>query len=250
MKGRETEILEILTEQKRVEVSSLAEKIGVSQVTIRTDLNELESRGIIKREHGYAVLRSDADISGRIAYHYETKRLIASKAAELVHDGETIMIESGSCCALLAEELVNSKNGVTIITNSAFIAGYIRLRIQAKVILIGGIYQNDSQVMVGPMVKQCAENFFVDKLFVGTDGYTGRIGFTNSDQMRAQAVRDMALRAEQVVILTESSKFNRNGAVPLQLSNRIKTVITDTGIPNEAQQDLKEHGISLLTVQK
>jgi DeoR/GlpR family transcriptional regulator of sugar metabolism len=250
MKGREIEILEILTEQKRVEVSSLAEKIGVSQVTIRTDLNELESRGIIKREHGYAVLRSDADISGRIAYHYETKRLIASKAAELVHDGETIMIESGSCCALLAEELVNSKNGVTIITNSAFIAGYIRLRIQAKVILIGGIYQNDSQVMVGPMVKQCAENFFVDKLFVGTDGYTGRIGFTNSDQMRAQAVRDMALRAEQVVILTESSKFNRNGAVPLQLSNRIKTVITDTGIPNEAQQDLKEHGISLLTVQK
>ena len=250
MKGRETEILEILTEQKRVEVSSLAEKIGVSQVTIRTDLNELESRGIIKREHGYAVLRSVADISGRIAYHYETKRLIASKAAELMHDGETIMIESGSCCALLAEELVNSKNDVTIITNSAFIAGYVRLKLQAKVILIGGIYQNDSQVMVGPMVKQCAENFFVDKLFVGTDGYTRRIGFTNSDQMRAQAVRDMALQAEQVVILTESNKFNRNGAVPLQLSNRIKTVITDTGIPNEAQQDLKEHGISILTVQK
>lgn len=250
MKSRENEILEILTEQKRVEVSSLAEKIGVSQVTIRTDLNELESRGIIKREHGYAVLRSDADIAGRIAYHYETKRLIAAKAAELVHDGETIMIESGSCCALLAEELVNSKNGVTIITNSAFIAGYIRLKIQAKVILIGGIYQNDSQVMVGPMVKQCAENFFVDKLFVGTDGYTGRIGFTNSDQMRAQAVRDMAMQAEQVVILTESSKFNQNGAVPLQLSNRIKTVITDTGIPYKVQQDLKEHGISLLTVQK
>jgi len=250
MKGRETEILELLTESKRVEVSSLAEKIGVSQVTIRTDLNELERRGIIKREHGYAVLRSDADISGRIAYHYETKRLIASKAAELVHDGETVMIESGSCCALLAEELVKSKNGVTIITNSAFIAGYIRLNSQAKVILIGGIYQNDSQVMVGPMVKQCAENFFVDKLFVGTDGYTGRIGFTNSDQMRAQAVRDMALQAEQVVILTESNKFNQKGAVPLQLSNHIKIVITDTGISNEAQQDLKEHGISILTVQK
>jgi DeoR/GlpR family transcriptional regulator of sugar metabolism len=196
------------------------------------------------------VLRSVDDISGRIAYHYETKRLIASKAAELVHDGETIMIESGSCCALLAEELVNSKNDVTIITNSAFIAGYIRLRIQAKVILIGGIYQNDSQVMVGPMVKQCAENFCVDKLFVGTDGYNGRIGFTNSDHLRAQAVRDMALQAEQVVILTESNKFNQHGAVPLQLSDRIKIVITDTGIPNEVQQDLEEHGISILTVQK
>lgn len=248
MKGRETEILEILTEQKRVEVSALAERIGVSQVTVRKDLNELESKGIIKREHGFAVLRSDADISGRIAYHYETKRLIASKAAELVHDGETIMIESGSCCALLAEELVNSKNDVTIITNSAFIASYIRLKIQARVILIGGIYQNDSQVMVGPMVKQCAENFFVEKLFVGTDGYTGRIGFTNSDHMRAQAVRDMALQAEQVVVLTESNKFNRTGAVPLRLADRIKTVITDTGIPGEVKRDLEEHAISVLTV--
>jgi len=250
MKGRATEILEILTEQKRVEVASLAEKIGVSQVTVRKDLDELESRGIIKREHGYAVLRSVADIAGRIAYHYETKRLIASKAAELVHDGETVMIESGSCCALLAEELVNSKNDVTIITNSAFIAGYVRLKVQAKVILIGGIYQNDSQVMVGPMVQQCVENFFVEKLFIGTDGYTGRIGFTNSDHMRVQAVRDMALQAEQVVILTESNKFNQNGAVPLKLSDRIKTVITDTGIPNEVRQDLEEHGISILTVQK
>jgi len=60
----------------------------------------------------------------------------------------------------------------------------------------------------------------------------------------------MALQAEQVVILTESNKFNQNGAVPLKLSDRIKTVITDTGIPNEVRQDLEEHGVSILTIQE
>ncbi|MDF1494821.1 DeoR/GlpR family DNA-binding transcription regulator [Caproiciproducens sp. CPB-2] len=248
MKGRENEILELLTEQKRVEVTVLAEKLGVSQVTVRKDLDALESKGIIRREHGYAVLRSSDDINGRIAYHYETKRLIAAKANELIHDGETIMIESGSCCALLSEELVGSKRDVTIITNSAFIAGYVRFRAEAKVILLGGVYQNESQVMVGPMVKQCAGNFCVDKLFIGTDGYTAQIGFTNSDHLRAQAVRDMAPQAEQVIVLTESGKFIRHGVVPLQLTDRIKTVITDTNIPNEIQRNLEKQGVTVLTV--
>jgi DeoR/GlpR family transcriptional regulator of sugar metabolism len=250
MKGRENSILEILTEQKRIEVTTLAEKLGVSQVTVRKELDALEGKGIIQREHGYAVLRSTDDINGRIAYHYETKRLIAARAAELVQDGETVMIESGSCCALLAEELVNYKRGVTIITNSAFIAGYVRLKAQAKIILIGGVYQNDSQVMVGPMIRQGAENFCVDKLFIGTDGYTEQGGFTNSDHLRAQAVRDMASQAERVIVLTESNKFFRHGVVSLQLAGQIKTIITDTGIPDEARQNLEVGGIEVFTVSK
>ncbi len=250
MKGRENSILEILTEQKRIEVTTLAEKLGVSQVTVRKELDALEGKGIIQREHGYAVLRSTDDINGRIAYHYETKRLIAARAAELVQDGETVMIESGSCCALLAEELVNYKRGVTIITNSAFIAGYVRLKAQAKIILIGGVYQNDSQVMVGPMIRQGAENFCVDKLFIGTDGYTEQGGFTNSDHLRTQAVRDMASQAEKVIVLTESNKFFRHGVVSLQLAGQIKTIITDTGIPDEARQNLEGGGIEVFTVPK
>lgn len=250
MKGRENSILEILTEQKRIEVTTLAEKLGVSQVTVRKELDALEGKGIIQREHGYAVLRSTDDINGRIAYHYETKRLIAGKAAELVKDGETVMIESGSCCALLAEELVNYKRGVVIITNSAFIAGYVRLKAQAKIILIGGVYQNDSQVMVGPMIRQGAENFCVDKLFIGTDGYTEQGGFTNSDHMRAQAVRDMASQAEKVIVLTESNKFFRRGVVSLQLADQVKTIITDTGIPDDARQNLEGRGIEVFTVPK
>ena len=127
------------------------------------------------------------------------------------------MIENGSCCALLADTLTATKKDLTIITNSAFIAEYIRGKSNFQIILLGGIYQQDSQVMVGPMVQECVSNFFVDYFFIGTDGYDSRIGFSNRDQMRAQAVRDMSHQAEQIVVLTESDKFSKRGVVPLIL---------------------------------
>ena len=80
MKNRTNKILELLTSEKKVEVSQLAEYLDVSQVTVRKDLDALEAKGIIKREHGYAVLCSADDINGRIAYHYEEKKKIELKS--------------------------------------------------------------------------------------------------------------------------------------------------------------------------
>ena len=246
MKNRSNKILELLTQHNKIEVAHLAQLLDVSQVTIRKDLDALESRGIIKREHGYALLCSMDDINGRIAYHYEEKRKIAQKACELVQNGDTIMIESGSCCALLADALTATKKDVTIITNSAFIADYIRSKSNFQIVLLGGIYQQDAQVMVGPMVRQCVENFFVDLFFIGADGYHERIGFTNRDQMRAQAVRDMAQQASQVIVLTESDKFSKQGVVPLNLKEQVKIVITDSNISDIVQMELQNHDIQVI----
>lgn len=246
MKNRENKILELLIQENKVEVSLLSEALGVSQVTIRKDLDALENRGIIKREHGFALLRSADDINGRIAYHYEEKRKIAQKAATLVNDGDTIMIESGSCCALLADEVTSAKKALTIITNSAFIANYIRGKSDFQIILLGGIYQQDSQVMVGPMIRQCAENFLVDLFFIGTDGYSSKGGFTNRDQMRAQAVRDMSRQAGQVIVLTESDKFFKHGIVPLNLNEPTTTVITDEHLPDAVKTELENKGIQVV----
>lgn len=248
MKNRANQILELLTKKNKIEVAILAEKLGVSQVTVRKDLDELEDKGIIKREHGFALLRSMDDINGRIAYHYESKRKIAQKAASFISDGDTLMIESGSCCALLADVLTSLKKDLTIITNSAFIADYIRTKSNFQIILLGGIYQHDAQVMVGPMVRQCAENFCVDCFFIGTDGYSFRTGFTNRDQMRAQAVRDMAHQAEKVIVLTESEKMCKHGIVPLNLKNQIKTVITDQQLSEQMRSQLETQEIEVVTV--
>lgn len=248
MKNRKNKILEMLIQENKIEVALLSEQLGVSQVTIRKDLDELESRGLIKREHGFALLCSADDINGRIAYHYEEKRKIAKRAADLVSDGDTIMIESGSCCALLADALVATKKDLTIITNSAFISDYIRGKSNFQIVLLGGIYQQDSQVMVGPMVRQCVENFCVDSFFIGTDGYSSKAGFTNRDQMRAQAVRDMARQAEQVVVLTESEKFSKHGVVPLNINDQIKVVITDSKIEKSSVSELQNKNIQVVSI--
>ncbi len=248
MTKRANKILELLTNENKMEVSLIAEKLGVSQVTVRKDLDDLEQKGIIIREHGFAVLRSIDDLNGRIAYHYEEKKKIAEKASLLVNNGDTLMIENGSCCALLAESLSILKKDLTIITNSAFIANYIRGRSNFQIILLGGIYQQETQVMVGPMIRQCAENFCVDQFFIGTDGYSLRTGFTNRDQMRAQAVRDMARQAESVIVLTESDKFAKHGIVPLNLKGKIQMVITDQMIDPKISAELAIQGITVDTI--
>ena len=244
---RTSRILELLVREKKMEVAEISAQLGVSQVTVRKDLDAMEAQGLITREHGFAVLSNEDDIKGRLAYHYEEKRRIALRAAELVRDGDTIMIESGSCCALLASVLTELRSGVTIITNSAFIADYLRRASDFQIILLGGIYQQDARVMVGPMVRQCAENFWVDRFFIGVDGWSARAGFTNQDQMRAQAVRDMARQADRVIVLTESEKFSRHGTVPLNLKDRVRTVITDKNIDAQTAAELESIGIEILT---
>ena len=138
MTGRHTKILEIVNRAGRIDVNSLAEQVGVSAVTIRKDLDTLAAEKLLSREHGFAISGSTEDINNRLAVQYATKIRIAKEAASMVSPGETVMIESGSTCALLANELAAFGRDVCIITNSAFIAGYIRDKGDVRVILLGG----------------------------------------------------------------------------------------------------------------
>lgn len=245
MKARQTDILHIVNERQRVEVTELAEALSVSGVTIRKDLDALEEMGLLHREHGYACAVSSDDINNRLAYNYETKSRIAHAAAEIVEDGETVMIESGSCCAMLAEILVRDRRDVSIITNSAFIADYVRHAGNSGITLLGGDYQRESQVMVGPLVRICAREFFVDKLFMGTDGFIPQAGFTCSDMSRAEAMRNLSESARNVIILTDSTKFERQGVVLQLRFDRVQMVFTDEGIADEARKVLRKNRVEV-----
>jgi DeoR/GlpR family transcriptional regulator of sugar metabolism len=247
MTSRYTKLLEIVNENKRIEVSKLAELLNVSQVTIRKDLGTLEEKRLLKREHGYAVMTSSDDINSRLAFNYDIKRKIAHLASELVSDGETVMIESGSSCTLLAEELAYNKKDITIITNSTFIASYIREG-NAKVVLLGGDYQPESQVVVGPLTRKCVKDFFVDKLFVGTDGYNSKIGFTGKNLMRTETVKAMAESAEKIIILTVSSKFSERGVVSQFKTNEVDYVLTDSNIPQDVLENLQNEKVNVQMV--
>ena len=191
-----------------------------------------------------------SDISNRMAFCYETKQRIAEKASEIISDGETIMVESGSSCALLVKYLSETKKDITVITNSSYIARFIRETEGGvtKVIVLGGEYQKEAEVMVGPLVKTCAEAFYVDKLFMGTDGYIPGIGFTSGDMLRAEAAKSMADSARNSIILTDSSKFSEHGVVMQCRLKDINMVFTDDQVPLEAKDAMEQNGIIVETV--
>ncbi|MDT2754556.1 DeoR/GlpR family DNA-binding transcription regulator [Enterococcus pseudoavium] len=246
--SREEEIISIVSQKKKIEVNELSKLLNVSKVTIRKDLDRLEARGLLHRQHGFALLNNMDDINYRLAQNYDLKRKIALEASKLVTDGEVIMIESGSTCALLAEELAFNRNDITIITNSCFIASYVRKADSVKVILIGGEYQKESQVNVGPLVKQVISEFYVDKLFVGIDGFDQRRGFTGSDITRCDTTRMLATAAQQTIVLTDSSKFSQNGVVSEFAFDEISKVYTDAGISEEVLNFLTEQKINVTTI--
>lgn len=245
MTERQSKIIKLVNQYQKIEVSRLAGFLDVSQVTIRKDLDYLEDEGLLSREHGYALIKNANDINTRLTINYETKLQIAIKAAEMVSNGETVMLESGSTCALMAEQLAKLKKDVTIITNSAYIAIRIRDLPIRKVILLGGEYQKEYQGMVGPLVRKCAREFFVDKFFVGTDGFIPDAGFTCDDLMRVETMRYMSDSANKMIILADSSKFTQKGVVIQSSFDEIDTICTDSGITDETVAILKKNHINV-----
>ncbi|WP_333678892.1 DeoR/GlpR family DNA-binding transcription regulator [Muricomes intestini] len=246
VEDRQSRILEILSTNEKSEVRSLADLCEVSLVTVRKDLTELEERGLLRREQGYAILNDENDMRRRLAANHSIKIRLAKEAAVLIEDGDTVMIESGSCCILLADEISHTKRNVTIITNSVFMADYIGMAPNIHLVLLGGDYQSDSQAVVGPITRLGVQSFHVKYFFAGTDGYYSHTGFTGDNHLRVETLRDMARNAEEVVILTESCKFTRQGIVPEFSLGEIQYLITDAGIPGDVEREIKEHGIQVI----
>lgn len=245
MTDRQSKLIKLVNLYQKIEVSRLAEMLDVSQVTIRKDLDFLEEEGLLAREHGYALIKNANDINTRLTINYETKLKIATKAAEMVSNGETVMLESGSTCALLAEQLAKLKKDITIITNSAYIAIRIRELPIRKVILLGGEYQKEYQGMVGPLIRKCAKEFFVDKFFVGTDGFIPEAGFTCDDLMRVETMKYMADSANRMIILADSTKFSQKGVVIQSTFSEIDTICTDSGVSSEVLDILAKNNIQV-----
>jgi len=248
MNDRTVRILDILASNSKVKITMLADLLCVSQVTLRKDLDYLEKQDIVCRSHGYASLDGADDTGKRMAVNYPVKLKIARAAAQLIEENETVMIESGSCCALFAEELAMQNKNVTIITNSTYIANYIKHFAKIKIILLGGYFQPDSCVLVGSITRNCAENFFIDKFFMGADGFISGQGFTGRDYLRVETAIELAKCVKKVFVLTEAAKFLRRGAFNLIKLEKITGVFTDDNIPKDIEASFLKHTIHLTKV--
>lgn len=242
---RQNRILEILGLNNRTSVNELAAKLQVSSVTIRQDLNHLESQGLLKRVHGAAVLKDGDDLDNRLARNYDKKLRIAKRLAPLVNEGESILIESGSANVLLARELVKSKR-VTIMTTNIFIARQFRKDPLANILILGGVYQHNSETLVGKITRMCIDEINFTKAFIGIDGYTSEDGFTLRDMFRAEISSHIIRKASDVYVVSDSSKFGTRGLTNICQLKDIQHIATNDDLDQSFREEFTTAGIDLI----
>jgi len=242
---RQNSILNLLGHNDKVSVNELAKQLNVSSVTIRQDLNFMESEGLLRRIHGGAVLRDADDLANRLGINYEKKLKIARKVADYVNEGETILIESGSINALLAREIAKKRN-VRIITTNVYIARQFRKNAEANVILLGGLYQHQSETLVGKITKVCIDQINYSKAFIGIDGYTNESGFTLRDLFRSEISSYIIKKSKEVFIVTDSSKFGKTELTNICYPADIQHVATDMDVDQGFINDLCKAGVNVI----
>ena len=244
MQQRHTDIINLVNEKGRASVGEMSTKLGVSEVTIRHDLNKLEKEGFIRRVHGGATPHNTDNVSHRITVNYEHKRKMAMCAASIVEHGETVMIEGGSANALLAKEL-GKRSDVTIITPSSYIA-HLMKETDVKIIVLGGLYQHESESMVGTLTRLCIKHTHFTKAFLGIDGLHPNTGFTSRNMMRADVGVAILEKGAQNIVITDSSKFGQVHNTPLYQFDQVDMVITDEDASLEYVHLLEKHNIKVV----
>jgi len=242
---RQNRILKILGINNQTSVNELSRQLEVSSVTIRQDLNFLETEGLLKRVHGGAVLKDGDDLDNRLGKNYDKKLRIAKKLASLVNEGESILIESGSANVLFARELVKIKQ-VTIMTTNVYIARQFRKKSEANIVILGGLYQHDSETLVGKMTKVCLDQINIHKAFIGIDGYTTKEGFTLRDMFRAEISSHIIQKAKDVYVVSDSSKFGLTGLTNMCSLKDIKHIATNRDLDPVYLDEFRKAGIDLI----
>ncbi len=243
MNPRHSVILELVNSSGRISVVDLSTQLGVSEVTIRQDLTQLENQGFLKRVHGAATVLDSEDPEHRLWANSKVKQDIAAYAYSLIKRDDCVLIEGGSVNVMLAK-LLAERADITIITSSSYIAHQLRAS-KAEIILLGGQYQTSSESLVGPLTRLCIEHVHFSKAFIGVDGFDTQTGFTNRNMMRADIANAILNKRQEVFVLTDSSKFGRIHPAAIGPTSMIKHVITDKNAPDSSLKWLTQQGVQV-----
>ncbi|MDP2964768.1 MAG: DeoR/GlpR family DNA-binding transcription regulator [Pelolinea sp.] len=209
---RRSEINDRIEKKGSVSISELAVNFKVSDMTIRRDLIKLEKMSIIRRVHGGAVAfygRSfEPPLISRSNKNISIKQLIGRYAAKMVVDGDSIAMDVGSTTMEMAMNLIGRQN-LTIVTPNLHIANLLGDESQIRVIVAGGIVRRGEKSLIGDLAYYTFREVNVDKLFLGTGGIDSKAGLTEHDMQDAQVRKEMIRCAKEVVLLTDSSKFQQ-----------------------------------------
>ncbi len=250
---RQDRIVSELRRNGAVRVADLITLLGVSDMTVRRDLEQLAADGVARKVHGGAVL------TGQVAYEPgfaaksllapAVKQAIAARAAEMISPGAAIGLSAGTTTWAMAPHLA-SIPGLTVVTNSTTVADAITeldTGNNVSVILTGGV-RTPSAALVGPIADRTIASMHVDRLFLGVHGMDQRAGFTTPNLAEATTNRAFVDSAREVVVLADSSKWGIVGLADIAPLDRADTLVTDDGLSDAARRVLADSTGSLVTV--
>lgn len=246
---RREKILELIREDGHAKVFDLSRLFKVTEVTIRQDLERLEKEGVIKREHGGAVLvNMDAgvkSISLQNQKNIPAKATIAQKAVTYIENGDTIILDSGSTTTEIAKLLVDFQN-ITVITNALNIALILGAHPNINLVVTGGEFKAPTLSLTGQKAADFFYNLNVDKLFLATAGITLKYGLTYPSISDICVKRAMIESANEVFLVADSSKIGVNSFASLGALSLINLLITDANISKENEDMLRNNDIEYI----
>lgn len=244
---RRNKIFELIKEKKSITNIDLINIFQVSGTTVRTDLKFLENKGKIIRTHGGAILNEESlsrerPIINRKDHYIKQKQRIAKKARNLIDDGDTILLDSGTTSLELAKLLIDTKN-ITVITNDLQIALELQKMQNIYLIIIGGRVRNFFECTVGNMAFKYLKNLSVDKAFVTANAVSISKGLTTPSIENAEIKMAMMNISDKKYLICDSSKFGKKTACSFGKIEDLDIVITDNNIPEELYSTIKNKKI-------
>lgn len=243
-------IREQVQAQGKVTVEELAERFGISVVTIRSDLNALASTGALLRTHGGALAHRDTEevpISVKQKLHHEQKVRIAVEAAKLIRDGETILLDSGSTTEEIAKQIRGLRlQSLNVITNALNIAVLLATVPGVNVIMPGGLLRQNSYSLSGPQAVTALQSLYADRLFLGVDSLDPEIGLMTPHLLEAQLNAQMMKIARQIVAVADASKLMKRNLSVIAPVEQIDMLITDREADEHIVGELRRRGVEVV----
>jgi len=247
---RRKTILNQISESGQVLVHELSKEFNVSEVTIRNDLEQLEKKNMLIRARGGAIKAErgvgiDYRLSEKDKLNNDEKVRIGKQAAQLINEHDTIIIDSGTTTMEVARNL-SHLNDLTVISNAINIISQLIQLKNLNLIIPGGYLRKNSLSLVGPLAEKNLNNLYVDKVFIGVDGFDTRHGIYTPNIEEAYFNEIMIKISKEVIVVCDSSKFHRRSLAYICGIDKIHTVVTDNGIPDEDRKRLEDAGIKVL----
>ncbi|MBP8254299.1 MAG: DeoR family transcriptional regulator [Citrobacter sp.] len=251
---RREQIIQRLRQQGSVQVNDLSVLFGVSTVTIRNDLAFLEKQGIAVRAYGGALICDsntpgvEPSVEDKSSLNTAVKRSIAKAAAEMIKPGHRVILDSGTTTYEIAR-LMRQHTDVIAMNNGMNVASALLEAEGVELLMTGGHLRRQSLSFYGDQAEQSLQNYHFDMLFLGVDAIDLERGVSTHNEDEARLNRRMCEVAERIIVVTDSSKFNRSSLHKIIDTQRIHTIIVDEGIPAECLQELHRSGVEVIIVQ-